>query len=497
MVIVLGAFTLGISSCNQKPTPDNPKEQTPINNPPADDTPEEVDANSLLSRWLNENNGASDDPFYKIIDTAQKAGFLSNKYYTCRYSYLSHTVDGQPIYLTGRMSWPQSGSPSMIVAGCHITITENTEAPSENNSVMSDVGILNLLLASKALVVFPDYEGYGNTSERAHPYLCQYITARQVADGILAARDQFLNKRGGTLQEDYKTILVGYSQGGSVAMATHKYLESGFDSEDPLADDLHFAGSVCGDGPYDPTATFKQYISDDRVYMPVVAPLILKGLCDYNSSLVGKYSINDYLTADFLGSGIVNWISSKSMNTSEIQDRLNEYSFSHADESGFIIYCKAKDKSTGADAGFQPMTASNKDKYDWDSSAGSSYAPASSIFKPDVLRYFSEGSYVASGMAMASALQENNLVHVGWEPLHPIILFHSIYDEVVPFVNYENAMSNLTGSHVHGVKFDTSVQMHVSTGQAFFLSFANGYISDIATGNVSSMPREKVVNSLW
>jgi len=56
----------------------------------------------------------------------------------------------------------------------------------------------------------------------------------------------------------------------------------------------------------------------------------------------------------------------------------------------------------------------------------------------------------------------------------------------------------LSGSNVHGVKFDTpQIQLHVMVGQAFFLSFANTYLTNIIDGKVASMPAEQVIKSAW
>jgi len=496
-ILLLSFILLFTWSCTKdSPVPEN---QQAVNNKPEEDTPEKVDPMELIKFWFSGAN--DDDPLYGVLEEVQKqASFLSGNYYTCRYSYLSTSASGEPVYLTGRMSWPCNSDPEAIVAGCHITITENSEAPSLNTSVMSDVGITNLLLSGKALVVFPDYEGYGNTSERSHPYLCQEITAKQMVDGILAARDQFLNGRGGKFKDGYKTILIGYSQGGAVAMATHRYLEEGFSGEAPLAEELHLAGSICGDGPYNPTATLKQYIADGRIFMPVVAPLIIKGMCDASSYLKGQYSLSDYLSHDFLESGVEDMISSKELTTDDIQKRLTSYSFTHANaEEGFVMYCKATDNSTWKDAGFQSMTADNENKYSWSSSDGSRYAPVDRVLLPELIKFFTDGSNATPAFtAIGKALEENNLTAQSWQPEHPIILFHSVHDEVVPFVNYESAMSSLSGPNVHGVKFDApQVQLHVTVGQIFFLSHVYNYVSDFIDGKVASMPAEQEILSAW
>jgi len=39
-------------------------------------------------------------------------------------------------------------------------------------------------LVGHCIVIASDYEGYGLTKDRAHPYMVQNLTARQVADAV-------------------------------------------------------------------------------------------------------------------------------------------------------------------------------------------------------------------------------------------------------------------------------------------------------------------------
>jgi pimeloyl-ACP methyl ester carboxylesterase len=514
MAAVICGLSFCLAACSGDDHEQQPVNNQPVNNKPSDDTPEAIDIDSELNRLLTENNG-EEDSVYFFLEEAQKQGnWLSGEYCTCRYSYLSTTADGQPVWLTGRMAWPKNGKASYIVGGCHVTMTDNLGCPSVSTSLTSDCGITCMFFASNALVVFPDYEGYGATMKRAHPYLYQEATARQVIDGIVAARKQFLEQRGGELKNDYKTILVGYSQGGSVAMATQKYLEQGIDGKAPLADDLHLAGSVCGDGPYDPVATLQQYISINRLYMPVVAPLIIKGMCDANPYVAGRYHIDDYLCADFLNSGIADWISNKSVDTDVIQNQLCKYSADHstgthkytvgADDSLFVMYCFARE-NTGwlnyEERGFQPITAENNQRYTWREGNGDRYATAGAVLRPDVRAYFSTANSLNASSsdamdAIYQALEMNNLT-TGWQPQHPMIVFHSKYDEVVPFVNYERARAAFTSPHFHGITYDTNVQTHVSVGKTFFTLYLSSYVLSIRNGEADKMPREKEITGTW
>ena len=188
------------------------------------------------------------------------------------YTYPSVDADGNTVTLSSLMAVPTKmlidnvmAKPNNLIIGCHVTITSNFECPTEYNksggtfSWMTDVGMLigytryDAIRNPCCLVIMPDYEGYGVTKDRAHPYLYQELTARQVVDAVrsgLALYEQNIGFFSFSHFEDgWKSVCVGYSQGGSVALATHRFIE-----ENGLAEELHFAGSVCGDGPYDPVA---------------------------------------------------------------------------------------------------------------------------------------------------------------------------------------------------------------------------------------------------
>lgn len=186
-----------------------------------------------------------------------------------RYTYPSINIKGEPVTLTALAAMPSKKDKLInnIILGCHITITDNASTPSEyikTGSIKSDVGMLTMHAQSKSnnlayncLVILPDYQGYGNTRNQAHPYLAQEITARQSVDALRYGIELYKasQKHTAQIRDDWKTICVGYSQGGSVAMACQKFMET-----NSLDKDLHLGGSVCGDGPYDPFATLRTYI---------------------------------------------------------------------------------------------------------------------------------------------------------------------------------------------------------------------------------------------
>ena len=142
----------------------------------------------------------------------------------------------------------------------------------------------------RCIIIAPDYEGYGVTKDLPHPYLSQRLTAQQVLDavdyGLELYRKQAAEKSADNpllpIKSDWRMFGLGYSQGAAVTLAWQRLIE-----EKGLAEQLHFYGSICGDGPYDLIETMRYYFNDDGTSYnvetdhrkgistyPVVVPLI-------------------------------------------------------------------------------------------------------------------------------------------------------------------------------------------------------------------------------
>ena len=391
------------------------------------------------------------------------------------YDYPTIGGDGQPVTLSALACMPDNTGETTeinnVIVGCHITITTNKECPTQYNisgSMFSDIFLTMTLagsnlypqddLAHHNLVILPDYEGYGITKDRSHPYLISEINARQVTDAVrygiqLYQNDGQLQDMRRPFRQDWRSICTGYSQGGAVALSTQRYIE-----EQGLSDELHLAGSVCGDGPYSPLVNILYYMEQDRdgkeLSMPVVLSLMLKGLCEYDEAMAGC-QVNDFLVERFLETGVIDWITEKEKSTDDITNTWKQ------------LYANGK----GDDKTYFHSVLTSDGK-----------ALLKNIVKPEIYQYYSdlldkyphyattsipspEGNSLAEIMHLA--LSHNDLT-TGWTPTHPVYLYHSTKDEVVPFQNYQIAASNL-GEEVEFCP-SASNGTHVETGMEFFFS---------------------------
>ena len=86
-----------------------------------------------------------------------------------------------------------------------------------------------LYAAQGFIVVAPNYLGYDRSSLDYHPYLNAEGQAQDMIDGLRAAKKHLADAS--AVKASAKLFITGYSQGGHVAMATHKVIERDFASE--------------------------------------------------------------------------------------------------------------------------------------------------------------------------------------------------------------------------------------------------------------------------
>lgn len=434
-----------------------------------------------------------------------KNRLLGYEYTTIRYKSIDY--NGNPVMLSTLVVWPFNNlipdpDANNVIIGCHVTYGSNAERPTnyDKNSIMSDVGMLACCAKSMAgvsseydnLVIMPDYQGYGATHGDIHPYLSQELTARQVLDGVRAGIAYYQKTH--KLEKDWRSVSTGYSQGGSVAMAVHKYIE-----QNNLVDEFNFAGSVCGSGPYDPLATLKKYTETDQVYMPVTAAMMMYSMCNTNPRMMGKYSPEDYVTDAIINSGVIEMIQEKVLNTDEMQEQLLQHSASYneADEHTLCMHRLATDGL------FHPYRKDTKDKWEWeDGYIRTAWARTTDVLQDDCLTYFqfyrkpkSEERFEA--MKTLEAALKDNVLHLDWTPAHPIFLYHTEEDEVVVVENYRNCLKAWEGSDmVKGAIYNGTTETHVSYGSVFFMLHCGEGIKAIFDNKVDDYEFDRVITGI-
>ena len=381
--------------------------------------------------------------------------------------YRCKTADGTEKDLSELIVWPYAligeATPSQLVIGCHSTITSDAQRPT-NFSNLSSLGEINMLalftsaLSQKALVIVPDYEGYGSTASYPHPYCNRELTAEQVVTGVKAGLSWFESEVS-SMDDDWSAVSIGYSQGGAVSAGVLRYCQ------DHNETSLRLKGAVCGDGPYDPLATLKRYITMDQLFMPVAPAMLLKGAIDTDPDMMA-------------------------------QAALLQHSFDFGDDGGFVMKAKTSE-------GFLPYTKKNsvdgsgkQRDFELENGKGYNYCTVDQCLKPGVIAYFRDGIVTgevpeAKLKALEHSLAKNAVTADNFMPGRGFTFFHSIGDEVVPYCNFESVRSSWGVDNIKAVTYQSG-SLHVATGTDFFLKYCGSLVNEILKDTWT--PCEKVID---
>jgi hypothetical protein len=414
------------------------------------------------------------------------------QFYT--FNYPSKSVTGEDVVLSSLLvAWmPTKPATTDSIESLHIyshyTITSDKECPSSSSNSIERLlfGVLakksygmgfsnpDYSFISRCVIIAPDYEGYGVTRDRSHPYLSQELTAQQVLDGVnygMALYQKHINdKRALDFKSNWRSFSYGFSQGGAVALAVHKYIE-----QNDLSDELRFKGSICGDGPYDLVATLRYYMDDDGYSydtqtthvkgtstMPMVMPMIIKAALD-TYPYMKEHAMEDYFSQQFLDTGIMDWLASKQYSTGDIEKLWYQQM-----QSGFTANGRHYTPEQMAEMFYSP-------------SKNSVWSHFNKTFTPGFYEYVANLENFDTvppetgdvWQDMHRALIDNS-VCAGWEPWHRIQFVHSKGDMVVPFGNYLSFRNAHPDGEGELFRLDDSVspQDHTSAGTQFFWSLA-------------------------
>lgn len=448
--------------------------------------------NDSLNNVYGTNGEAYGENWDHSSGTGDKNRIMWFQYCTLRYT--AKGASGKDEELSELVVWPYGNvwdpQPNNVVIGCHCTILSNAERPTDfdDSEVMTDLfmlaGFANSL-SQEALVVIPDYEGYGATHGNTHPYIDREILAHQVVEGTKAAIAWYQKNSKKGLADNWKSVAIGYSQGGNVAASVLRYCQEHNESS------LRMAGAVCGGGCYDPEATIKQYINMERIYMPISAALMIKSCLDTQPEL-REMPLNQICTQEFIDTGIFDWIQEKKYITEDIQNLLLYHS---AMNGGFLMYCWSED-----DEDYLPFLKENAAfdnrprEWDFEYGKGNSYCRPEALFTPEVIAYFRDDklpddpNYASNLKALRQVLRRNSLYYE-WQPQanSGFTFFHSIRDEVVPYISNMQTVADHWGTStpLPYCKIDyysDYTYRHVATGTAFYTTYCGAMIQDILNG---------------
>ncbi len=150
------------------------------------------------------------------------------------------TYNGEAIQASGLIGIPvENDVPLPIISVYHGTLVKHADAPSVASG---DYLLLTALATTGAITLVPDFSGFGSSTNVLHPYFVEEGEAVPAVDMILATQELMEDS---AIVWNSKLLLTGYSEGGYVTLATHKYLQE----HKELG--LEVTASAAGSGAYD------------------------------------------------------------------------------------------------------------------------------------------------------------------------------------------------------------------------------------------------------
>jgi hypothetical protein len=134
---------------------------------------------------------------------------------------------------SGALMVPSGSSPCAggrsIVLYAHATQTDRDFDIAQITAGDNDEGLLlaAVFAAKGYIVVAPNYVGYDISTLDYHPYLVAQQQSDDMIDALAAARSALPTAAAPTTTDGGKLFITGYSQGGFVAMATHRAMQAG------------------------------------------------------------------------------------------------------------------------------------------------------------------------------------------------------------------------------------------------------------------------------
>jgi predicted esterase len=135
------------------------------------------------------------------------------------------TASGALMIPTGSDATCQGARPIVVYA--HGTAAEKSYNIADLSNADNAEGLLiaAAFAAHGDIVIAPNYAGYDSSALPYHPYLHADQQAKDTVDALNAARSALPTSFAPTITDGGQLFITGYSQGGHVAVATHRLLQ--------------------------------------------------------------------------------------------------------------------------------------------------------------------------------------------------------------------------------------------------------------------------------
>lgn len=174
-----------------------------------------------------------------LLGASNLGKYLLNQAYTPRCDLDVYRIEYRTVDPAGNLT-PASGAlmvprgTSQVCTGSRPVLLYAHGTSTDRNYDIGDVAtgnntegvMLAAVFASQGyIVIAPEYVGYGSSTLGFHPYLVADQQSKDMIDALSAARSALPVASAPSTTDGGKLFITGYSQGGFVAMATHRAMQ--------------------------------------------------------------------------------------------------------------------------------------------------------------------------------------------------------------------------------------------------------------------------------
>lgn len=149
--------------------------------------------------------------------------------------YMTRDPRGEPASATTAVMVPTGAGANCsgerpVLLNAHGTTIDRAYNIADVNNNEAGALLMAMFAAQGYIVVSPNYLGYDKSSLSWHPWSIAEANAVDMVDGLRAAKAHLAALNGAT-KPSAKLLVTGYSEGGYIAMATHKIIERDYAGE--------------------------------------------------------------------------------------------------------------------------------------------------------------------------------------------------------------------------------------------------------------------------
>ncbi|MFO7368751.1 MAG: lipase family protein [Bacteroidales bacterium] len=225
----------------------------------------------------------------KLVEYPELAGIIDRVKYDVqlyKVNYKTTCYDSTAI-ASGIFCLPVAKREFPVISFQNGTNTSHDNAPSVN-VLNQDYAMIEIMASLGYVVLITDYIGFGNTSDRVHPYYHRQPTDDAVTDLIRAFNELKLGNS--SLASGNDTLyMMGYSQGGWATLSSFREIETDYS-------DMYVSAVSCGAGAYDLPAMSEYVLGLDSFPGPLYLPYFVYSHQVYGNihDPLAKFFNNEY-----------------------------------------------------------------------------------------------------------------------------------------------------------------------------------------------------------